>query len=101
MGGDEHLLREIVSILLENESIWLSELRQALERNDFVTAHRIAHTMKSAADNVGAVPARNAASQVEDLTKKKLLPESQLALQPLEASWKQLRLAGQDLLAVK
>lgn len=101
MGGDEHLLREIVSILLDNESIWLAELRQALERSDFVTAHRIAHTMKSAADNVGAVPARNAASQVEDLTKKMLLQESQLALQPLESHWSQLRLAARDLLAAK
>jgi HPt (histidine-containing phosphotransfer) domain-containing protein len=57
-------------------SEWLTEIDQALDYDDWATVRRLAHTLKTSADNVGANTARLAALRLEQLA---------LEQRPLEA----------------
>ena len=66
-GGDEELLGVILQVLLDNETVWWSQLDAALEQGDLPTVQRLAHTLKGAADNIGAQLAYEAAGHLESL----------------------------------
>jgi len=84
-GGDPDILREVAELVLENIPKWLAEMRDSLEMQDWRTLGRLAHTLKSSADNVGARQGVVLAERLERLANEHDLDASQLALAKLEA----------------
>jgi len=65
-GGDEELLREIVSIFLEDYSRMVDELGTAIARGDAETARRAAHTLKGSVAVLGGKALSAAAKEAEE-----------------------------------
>jgi CheY-like chemotaxis protein/HPt (histidine-containing phosphotransfer) domain-containing protein len=66
-GDDRDLAREVAEIAIPLFSEWLTEIDQAFDDGDWPTIRRLAHTLKTSADNVGANAARLAAFRLEQL----------------------------------
>jgi signal transduction histidine kinase/DNA-binding NarL/FixJ family response regulator/HPt (histidine-containing phosphotransfer) domain-containing protein len=64
-GDDRELAREIAEIAIPLFSEWLAGIEQAFDEGDWPTVRRLAHTLKTSADNVGADAARSAAFRLE------------------------------------
>ena len=73
--GDEDIYEAVVEIFLEDTPQQLALLDEALEGEDFVTAERQAHSMKSAAANIGATVFSNRAKELEHKVGKSSLEE--------------------------
>jgi HPt (histidine-containing phosphotransfer) domain-containing protein len=65
VGGDEHLLREVLRVFLEECPRWLAELDRNHHANDAAGVQRAAHKFKGALRNFGAEHAGAAAAQIE------------------------------------
>lgn len=65
MGDDEELYGEVLDVFFEDVPVQLTVLRQAHDANDHPTAERQAHSLKSAAGNVGADEMREACLRAE------------------------------------
>jgi HPt (histidine-containing phosphotransfer) domain-containing protein len=65
-GGDEELLREIVSIFLEDYPRMVEELGNAIARGDVEAARRAAHTLKGSVAVLGGKALSAAAKEAED-----------------------------------
>jgi len=89
-GGDRELMFEILQILLDHELSWLTDLQTALQSRDLITAHRLAHTLKNSAENIGAELAKQAASHLEELTRSNLSADCEPAGQLLAKAWTEL-----------
>ena len=66
-GDDRDLAREVIEIAIPLFSEWLAGIEQAFDDGDWPTVRRLAHTLKTSADNVGAEAARSAAFRLEQL----------------------------------
>ena len=66
-GDDRDLAREVIEIVIPLFSEWLVGIEQAFDDGNWPTIRRLAHTLKTSADNVGAKPARSAAFRLEQL----------------------------------
>ncbi len=66
-GDDRDLAREVIEIAIPLFSEWLAGIEQAFDDGDWPTVRRLAHTLKTSADNVGAKAARSAAFRLEQL----------------------------------
>lgn len=73
LGGDEHLLREVANLFLEETPKHLAELRRAVDAGDVGTIARIAHTLKGELGYLDASAAKQA-GRVEELGSKCDLP---------------------------
>ncbi len=89
-GGDEELLEVILQVLLDNEAAWWSQLDAAVEQGDLPTVQRLAHTLKGAADNVGAQLAYEAAGHLESLAQSSRQSELAAAHFRLTEEWTRL-----------
>ena len=69
VGGDQGLLRELVGLFLAEAPTWLEELDVATAAGDGVGLHRVAHTIKGAADTCGVRGGFDAAFAVERLAR--------------------------------
>jgi CheY-like chemotaxis protein len=69
VGGDEGLLRELVGVFVTEAPAWLEELDVATAAGDGVGLHRVAHTIKGAADTCGVRGGFDAAFAVERLAR--------------------------------
>ena len=69
VGGDEGLLRELVAVFVAEVPGWLAELEVATTAGDGVGLHRVAHTIKGAADTCGVRGGFDAAFAVERLAR--------------------------------
>ena len=69
MEGDEQLYLEIALLVADDLKQSLANLDTAMSGQQFQVVQRIAHTLKSAADNIGATPCRQAANTVEQLAR--------------------------------
>lgn len=75
MGDDENLYQEIVTLFLADAPTQIKKLKEAIESLDRVLGERHAHSLKSAAANIGANCLRDACAAAEkefakaDLTK--------------------------------
>jgi PAS domain S-box-containing protein len=98
LGGNEKLYRKILLKFREGHTESVEQIYQALDAGDIETAHRIAHTMKGLAGNLGADELQSAAEKVdrefkaEDLESVKgLLPAMENALlrvaQAIDSAW--------------
>jgi two-component system sensor histidine kinase/response regulator len=65
LDGDEELYEEILALFKEEAPKDLLLLAQALEESKLADAQRIAHSMKSAAGNVGAIGIQKVALKLE------------------------------------
>lgn len=65
VGGDEDLFRQISQMLIQIGPEWLDNLQKHLNDRDQTSARRIAHSLKSSAENVGGTIASIAMSRLE------------------------------------
>jgi len=65
-GGDEDLIREVFADFLAHEERWLDELREAVFREAFGEAAKLAHRLRGALLALGASPAGQLAAGVEE-----------------------------------
>ncbi len=84
-GGDPEIMREVAELVLEHVPKWMAGMRESLESHDWRTLSRLAHTLKSSADNVGAIHGVIVAERLEHLAGAQDLDASRPALANLEA----------------
>lgn len=65
IGGDESLLKELVSIFMEDFPQQFGTLQEALSGQEFDVVRRQAHSLKSASASIGAERLREACAAVE------------------------------------
>ncbi|MCX7422163.1 MAG: ATP-binding protein [Planctomycetia bacterium] len=85
LNGDHKLFAEIVQLVCDQLPMIRSELNGALDAREGPKLRRIAHTMKSSADNIGAVPCATVAKEVEQLAKDERWDELPTAVINLQA----------------
>ena len=83
-GNDPDLLREIADLFLTYVPQWLLAMRESLSLADARTLQRMAHTMKSSCDNMGAHRGFELAARLESLAHNRQLDEAGAALADLE-----------------
>lgn len=66
IGGEEELVRELLTMFLEDNQNTLSELRSLLEAQNWHEAHQLAHTLKGTAGNLSAVRLFESAKVLDD-----------------------------------
>jgi signal transduction histidine kinase/DNA-binding response OmpR family regulator len=91
VGGDSRMLREIGELCLEMTPRWLAEIQTALSAPDCPTLKRLAHTLKSSVDNVGATQAFSAAFRLEKLAENSDLAAAREAFKQVEIEMSRLR----------
>ena len=64
-GGDPELLQEIAEIFSLTTSEWLTNLDQHLHERDIASSRRVAHSLKTSANNLGGSEASAALSRFE------------------------------------
>jgi len=85
VGGDRVLLREIARLFTEHAPQWLEESAAALQAHDVKTLRRLSHSLKSAADNLGAKTVCETAQSIETLATQNRLEGADEALGRLNA----------------
>jgi HPt (histidine-containing phosphotransfer) domain-containing protein len=65
VGYDRDLLIEIIDLFFSESAAQLTQMHEALERRDYDTLSRIAHTMKGSFGSLHAEPARLHAHDLE------------------------------------
>ena len=93
MNGDHELFAEIVQLVREQLPTIRRELNTATDARDASKLRRIAHTLKSSADNIGAVPCAIVANKVEQLAKDEQWDDLPVALLKLHADVNSLETA--------
>ena len=86
IGGDEELLEELNNSFLAESGEWIRKLGDALEDGDVAQAANIAHTIKGAADAIGAVEVTTLARQIEQQGRHKQLDDAREKFPRLEES---------------
>ena len=82
--GDADLLRELAQLFLNEAPRWLSAIRTAVEHADARALAAGAHTLKSAADHLGADTTFACACKLEELGRNGKLDEAPSVLARLE-----------------
>jgi signal transduction histidine kinase/DNA-binding response OmpR family regulator len=89
-GDDAVLAREVAELAIPLFSEWLTEIDRAFAYDDWPTVRRLAHTLKTSADNVGASAAHSAALRLEQLAVERKAVEAREAFAQVEQSVRQL-----------
>lgn len=90
VGGDEELMREIVSIFKDEYPVLLDSIREAVAAGDARTLESAAHTLKGAVANFGAEAATGAAFDLEKIGRRGNLEAAPAALAELERQFRSL-----------
>jgi len=90
-GGDAKLIEEIAEIFVRSSEEWLSQLHDALERQDADQVRRIAHTLKGSASNFLAKDVCAAAARLEAVARSGELTTAPETLAALELQVGRLR----------
>jgi two-component system sensor histidine kinase/response regulator len=83
MEGDKDLLAELVEIFVEDYPLRLSEINEALAREDAKTVEHTAHSLKGALGNLGAEAGQRLALRLETLGRDGNLEEAKSAVDDL------------------
>jgi CheY-like chemotaxis protein/HPt (histidine-containing phosphotransfer) domain-containing protein len=67
LGGDHELFNSMLEWFLKGQSATATRMRSAIARGDHITAQRLAHTLKGAADGIGATGLCAAAYRLEQV----------------------------------
>ena len=65
VGGDKELFRQIAEMLLQIGPEWIENLQKHLGDRDQVAVRRVAHSLKTSAENVGGIVAGIALARLE------------------------------------
>jgi signal transduction histidine kinase/DNA-binding response OmpR family regulator len=65
LGGDEELYQELLHLFLEHAPRQITQLKEAVEAGDVALSERMAHSLKGASANIGAVTLQQEAAQAE------------------------------------
>jgi CheY-like chemotaxis protein/HPt (histidine-containing phosphotransfer) domain-containing protein len=65
LGGDEELYHELLHLFLEHAPRQITQLKEAVEAGDVALSERMAHSLKGASANVGAVTLQQEAARAE------------------------------------
>ena len=84
VAGNRELYRRLLLKFRDGQARGVDEIREALAKNDHETAHRIAHTIKGVAGNIGANDLQNAAATVDAGFKNETPAAAERALPVLE-----------------
>ncbi len=66
-GGDNGLLRELITLFLKESPAWVAQVRQAIANNEVDTLRRIAHSIKGSIGYFGASQVRDLAQRLESM----------------------------------
>jgi len=91
LGGDEELLEELVAFFVAETPNQMEDLRRAILENDREVATRLAHTIKGAAANVGAIEMRRIAAAMEAHGYEGRLEELPTCLSDLKTAFERFR----------
>jgi signal transduction histidine kinase/CheY-like chemotaxis protein len=83
VGGDSALLQAIVELFLELAPQNLVQLDESQQRHDSPVLRRVAHTLKSSADNIGADRVRSIAERIEHFAAESNFTETARLVQSL------------------
>ena len=86
VGDDRELISILFNALREDGPAPITNLRDAIDTNDFGAARRVAHTIKGTAGNLGAVRLADAAKQAEQAAAASNAEASRDMLGKLEAA---------------
>jgi len=87
--NDEELLEVILEEFIQEAEGQIEQLRLLIQSWDLEKARRVAHTLKGASGNVGAMVLRERASRLEEAIKREDLEEAQWALKALDEAWEE------------
>lgn len=96
--GDRGLLEEIAALFAEESARNLGEIHVAVNTGDAVLLERLAHTMKGASANIGAIGVSHAALALEELARVRDLTDAESKVAILEREMDALRPAIESLL---
>ncbi len=99
LHGDPALIREIVSMFVEDTRANVAELARALAAGDARAAERTAHALKGSGANVGALRFASLCLRAEDAAEAGALDEARAALAAAEDEFKKLEKTFEALLA--
>ena len=97
LGDDEELLREIREIFSDDAPKQMEALKRAIDTNDVVLTERQAHSLKSAAANIGAELMRDKAFEIELAARDKNLNNLQMLYEKLEHEMQRVLMALREL----
>ena len=83
-GGDPELLMELAEIFRSDSPQKLAELRDAVSRKDSAKTCQLAHYLKGALGNIGAMKAYDSAYELEKIGEEKRPDEAPVVLERLE-----------------
>jgi len=96
VGGSEELLRELMTIFVEESGELMPALRKAIEQQNMPEVRRLAHTIKGAATHLTARSAVAAALRLETMGRDRDLAGADEAYARLEREIEQLKQAVWD-----
>jgi CheY-like chemotaxis protein len=91
LGGDENVLAEVAHIFLVECSRLMSELREAIHRNNALALERAAHSMKGSIGTFAAQKAYETARRLEEIGREGRLQDAERVYASLEAEIDRLR----------
>jgi HPt (histidine-containing phosphotransfer) domain-containing protein len=96
--GGAALVEQIVRLFLENTPKRLATIRKGIEGEEWYTAERAAHSMKSTAGNLGIAQMQDLAGQLECSCECHRAEEASGLLAQIESGWNVLRPRVEQLL---
>ncbi len=63
--GDTDFERELIGMYLEDSAAQAVEIQKLVDQGDYATLKKVAHTLKGASANIGAVGLQQAAFEIE------------------------------------
>jgi len=90
VGGDKRLLKELITVFLDEQSKMLADIRRAVESSHAKELRLSAHSIKGALTHLGAMKAAHIAFQLETMGQNKELAEAGRMLEVFQKSLKLL-----------
>ncbi len=85
LGGDEDVLKDVMTVFLQENSSRMEALRRAVDEEDAEAVHRAAHSLKGAAGCISLTAVAEAAAVLERMGRERGLSETQTVMAALEA----------------
>jgi len=90
---DPEFLKRLIKTFLDDCSVYMEGIREAIEAEEADSLTREAHGLKGAVSNLQAEPAQEAARRLEEIGRSDTLEKAPDALQNLEEEIQRLRSA--------
>lgn len=97
---DKDFFLDVLNAFIHRLDIQIPEIRQALEKQDFLTIQNLAHAIKGGAGNLTAAELSRIAHALEQSGKSKDLPRAALQVEDLEKAMARFKTAAATLTAV-